>query len=422
MVMEAAVGNDFISVELFLKAGMDPHEKNHVGQTALMFATKKGTECLKLLLEAGADINAVDKCCRSTALGWASRNGNLPALKALIETGADMNAGSSPLIGAADKKHVDCLRALVEAGVPPCAQALWYACMSGHEEAVRILLAQDGVKVDAHHLDAALKHPTSVVPELLIEHGVDAGKLLFNAAYNNNILLIEKLLKLGADPNSRDYKKETPIFNATRGNQLKALRRLIDAGASVNARDQSGATPLSAAICGQNMKTVEFLLEEGAGVNWCRTALQRAIRTYNLDLVELLITAGMRVNDRDENGFTALQTLMKKPHGPYEDTVTTLYKAGASLLDADGQTVVTPPPFLDGITRPWNLRLFALQAIRQGLLEANPDSNLIHLVPKLQGELPPALLNELLPSKEERAKKPRRPRYIPVCSDPMYYF
>jgi ankyrin repeat protein len=58
------------------------------GYTALMAASEYGhREIVKLLIEAGADVNAADWYGR-TALGWALRGGHTDIVNLLKEAGA----------------------------------------------------------------------------------------------------------------------------------------------------------------------------------------------------------------------------------------------------------------------------------------------------------------------------------------------
>ena len=64
-------------------------------------------ECLKLLIEAGADVNEVDDCGNS-AVHYSTRCGTAECLKLLIEVGADVNLsnneGYTALMGTAPNK------------------------------------------------------------------------------------------------------------------------------------------------------------------------------------------------------------------------------------------------------------------------------------------------------------------------------
>jgi ankyrin repeat protein len=91
--------------------------------TALWMSASEGhDECLSILLDAGADSNAVDQDLYSNTPGYqAAKYGHHRCLSILIAAGADMSAanknGSTPMIVAAANGNVDCLRALIDAGV-----------------------------------------------------------------------------------------------------------------------------------------------------------------------------------------------------------------------------------------------------------------------------------------------------------------
>ena len=80
----------------------------------------------RLLLDHGADINAVDEEYRSTPLGLAARWGQRKMAAFLLERGADPNkagaAGSPPLAWAQKKGHVDVATDPVSGGAAPRAQ------------------------------------------------------------------------------------------------------------------------------------------------------------------------------------------------------------------------------------------------------------------------------------------------------------
>jgi ankyrin repeat protein len=78
------------------------------------------THKARLLLDHGADINAIDDEYRSTPLGYASRWGKREMVSFLLERGADVNkAGApwaTPLAWARKKGHAEIEADLRHAG------------------------------------------------------------------------------------------------------------------------------------------------------------------------------------------------------------------------------------------------------------------------------------------------------------------
>ena len=88
--------------------------------TALGGAARYGhTKIVKALIEAGADVNAVNGC-GETALHWAAYGGHTEVARVLIEGGADVNVngwrGVTALMWAARYGHAEIVKMLVEAG------------------------------------------------------------------------------------------------------------------------------------------------------------------------------------------------------------------------------------------------------------------------------------------------------------------
>lgn len=57
-------------------------------------------------------------------------------------------------------------------------------------------------------------------------------------------MALEKLLKIGADPNSPSNKGVTPISAAAHKGNILMMQLLIDFGAAVNSLNTSGSTAL----------------------------------------------------------------------------------------------------------------------------------------------------------------------------------
>lgn len=79
----------------------DQEDEANIGMTALMFSAKEGkTECLRRLLLAGAEIDAIEED-GWTSLHFAAKDGNLDCCRVLIENGC-----------ATDRKNADDLTPL----------------------------------------------------------------------------------------------------------------------------------------------------------------------------------------------------------------------------------------------------------------------------------------------------------------------
>src|SRR5947208_3253864 len=73
-----------------LKAGTNAKEKGVNGQTMLMLAARNGNPAaIKLLIAAGADVNAHETMRGTTALMWAVEQKHPAAVRALLQAGAD---------------------------------------------------------------------------------------------------------------------------------------------------------------------------------------------------------------------------------------------------------------------------------------------------------------------------------------------
>lgn len=87
----------------------------------LIEACREGNiEEVKLLIEAGADVNAVDDFRFSPSLMWASYYGHTGIAKLLIDAGADINAVNkdchTALTWAVRDKDIEMIKLLIDAG------------------------------------------------------------------------------------------------------------------------------------------------------------------------------------------------------------------------------------------------------------------------------------------------------------------
>jgi ankyrin repeat protein len=127
-------GEDMGYIRRLIKDGADVNAEDRYGTAALMIASgieyqkPANLPAMKLLIENGANINAIYERYRHTPLIAASgfnNRANLQAIKLLIENGADVNAvniyGVTPLMYAAGiQKHsmsnIEAFKLLLENG------------------------------------------------------------------------------------------------------------------------------------------------------------------------------------------------------------------------------------------------------------------------------------------------------------------
>jgi ankyrin repeat protein len=154
-LIEAIENGNLKAAQSALKNGADANtrERRIPYRKALMMVAAEGKEDLAiLLLEYGADVNAID-ADGHTALMEAANFEHLNVVKFLVEHGANVNAaatlggytGYTALIYASERGHVNVVKYLIKHGANINAKkkngdtALSLAENNGHTEVARIL-------------------------------------------------------------------------------------------------------------------------------------------------------------------------------------------------------------------------------------------------------------------------------------------
>ncbi len=166
-VADAAQRDDLEAVRLLLRAGADVNAAQGDGMTALHWAAERGDEVLgEVLIYAGARMDAGTRIGHYTPLHLAARGAHAPVVTLLLEAGSDpaartTNSGASPLHLAAAASDPSVVSALVEWGADVNArEAAWgqtpliFAAANNRVPVIRALLeAGADPSLTAHSVD-----------------------------------------------------------------------------------------------------------------------------------------------------------------------------------------------------------------------------------------------------------------------------
>jgi len=143
---------------------------------------------------------------------------------------------------------------------------------------------------------------------------------LYFAAATGNLEKVNRLLSEGAGPNARGIKGHTPLIAATRGHHSLIVEQLLRTGANPDQKDDLGWAALHHAITptdGADLDLISILVKHNANVNIqdkrLRTPLHRAAQYGQLQAVLLLIKYGADPSIKDYNGWTPADRAVLHP-------------------------------------------------------------------------------------------------------------
>ncbi len=258
------------------------------GLTPLLYAARQGClECVKLLVDAHADVNLPDPDGVSPLI-MAITNFHFDVGAYLVSRKSNVNSwdwwGRTPLYAAVDLNTIphggrpdqpsldnttslDMIRILLDAGANPNAQLklfppyravgpdrgadmmltigatpLLRAAKAGDVEAVRLLLA--------HGADPNLPNIQGVTP-VMAAAGLGSNEIDTRGRFKTQpelVACIDLLVKAGADVNARDHNGSTALHGAALFGYDDVIRNLVAHNADINAKDNKGMTPLDSAM------------------------------------------------------------------------------------------------------------------------------------------------------------------------------
>lgn len=118
------------------------------------------------------------------------------------------------------------------------------------------------------------------------------NKTLLKVVHDNNLNIIEFLLKNGADINSYDEKFGNPLMSAARNRNINLVKFLINNEANINVKTPDNTTPLMQETKYGHEEMVDILLISGADINQKNnkgeTALDIAIKYNHENIIKTL--------------------------------------------------------------------------------------------------------------------------------------
>jgi ankyrin repeat protein len=333
-----------------------------LGRTSLVLAAENHKiELVKLLIEAGAEVNAKG---RHTALTKAAEGGHLELVRLLLQHGAEVNPSrpegpmeSMPLRAAAFT--VD--------GTPAAAEAM--------EAAGDMKLLPDGTP-DPASASRMMEKLESLNPQALEGSIPEKMALLIKPqpqpVREAKRTILKQLLEAGADPKKDDQ----AIIAAAMSSETEMVRLLLEHGANPNAEHKGTGTAVCYAVMiGAPLPLIQMLLTAGAdplrvtnpSLPLGRSALSLAVGSNNKEAVDAILAtlkpgelsearhfevfhslmlrdpanvrraldSGFKVNARGAIGITGLTPLMVAAKSATPEIMAMLLDAGADAKASD---------------------------------------------------------------------------------------
>ncbi|MEP7242809.1 MAG: ankyrin repeat domain-containing protein [Gammaproteobacteria bacterium] len=269
------------------------NERSPDGTTALHWATHNGdADLVGRLIKAGANVKAVNDY-GVTPMSEAAERADVQLLSLLLKAGADVESpnaeGQTALMTVARTNHVDAAKLLLShrANVNAVEQwrgqtALMWAAAQSQPEMVELLIT--------HHADVNARSqirqwPRQITAEPRAQNRPAGGfTALLLAAREGCAPCALSLVKGGADINLGDPDNISPLLMATLNGRFDAAAALIKAGANPNKWDTWGRAPL--------YSSVDYNTVPRGG----RPDRPSSDQTTALDVVALLLKAGANPN------------------------------------------------------------------------------------------------------------------------------
>ncbi|MCL2032555.1 MAG: ankyrin repeat domain-containing protein [Methanomassiliicoccaceae archaeon] len=323
--MDFYLNEAFVGVKALFDSGVDPDDKNSMGETAHVLAERRGAKKIGALLKGNLSDGGPNEELFAKAGGLtmvrAASGGDHEAIRALVGLGADVNAledlygygERSPLAEACRNCDPGTARLLLELGADPGLKTgegrtaiTWlrggkdpYSFSESHPSMIIDFMVASGMDINASVDDLSNTLLTWALRD-------SSDMETFSTRETLRWYVIKSAIGHNADVNKSNILGQTPVMLACAGNPSHGMRMaddiqilLLEKGAHAAAKDKDGNTPLIYAAGNSNAKAAKEMAENlfdfgdpqaGAVNNAGKSALDIAAEKNNDMLVKLLLS------------------------------------------------------------------------------------------------------------------------------------
>ncbi|MGY8814904.1 MAG: ankyrin repeat domain-containing protein [Gammaproteobacteria bacterium] len=352
-------------------ADVNASENNENQTALMWATAERHPQVVKLIVDAGGNVNATSRIIPEpkpyiiddenlvfgrnypvtirfpeftggfTALYFAAQQNDMESARILLDAGADINAANkeygTPLIIALTSGHEDMARYLLDNGANPNVKDGWgitplhYALHKG------VLVINTFKPSTTDRFGWERTNMPNMVRALLDKGADPEARIEYSLPYHNDAFFSRSM----EDPPQVDPVGATPLLLAAVSGDVESMKILINHGANKNARTIGGGTLfMLAAGMGsekgtrdqaQAIEAAKFSLLLGADINVYltdiaavgpgkgmedgRTALHHAVYLGWTDMIKFLVKNGANIHAKDRYGMTPMLIAMGDPEG-----------------------------------------------------------------------------------------------------------